>query len=84
MKGLFKKQNELYKRQYDLSDLKAKCNDYKEHRKIAKAQNEVYKKYIFYKNLNKAIKEVEKNDNQRRDKSSDLNFNIFTSTNNRT
>ncbi len=70
MSNLFRKQNELYKKQYDLADLKAKCNNYKEFNKIAKAQDEIYKKYMFYKNLNKAMKEVNKNDDKRRNKSS--------------
>lgn len=64
MSSLFKKQNELYKKQYDLADLKANCDNFKESRRLSKAQDELYKKYMFYKNLNKAMKEVNKNDNK--------------------
>ena len=61
--SLFKRQEELYKEQYDLSQVAFAGGNYEQARAIKKKQDEAYKKYMFYKNFNKARKEAE-NDNK--------------------
>ena len=58
--SLFERQEELYQKQYGLSKATFNNIDYEQARKIKKEQDETYKKYMFFKNFNKARKEAEK------------------------
>lgn len=55
MLALNKKINEQREKSMSLKAIALNCKDYKKSVDIAKKQDEAYKKFMFYKNLNKAL-----------------------------
>lgn len=50
-----RKQNELYWEQKKLRDLSMCKGDYEQQQEMRKEQDKLYKKFIFYQNLNEAV-----------------------------
>lgn len=48
-------QHELYKQSCELRKLSSKTKDFKRARELHKEQDKVYKKWLFFKNLENAI-----------------------------
>ena len=59
-----KKQNELYWKSKELRDLSMTNGDYEQKEKMRKKQDELYKKFVFYRNLNSAIEREKKNEHE--------------------
>lgn len=59
-----KKQNELYWKSKELRDLSMTNGNYEQKEKMRKKQDELYKKFVFYRNLNSAIERKKKNEHE--------------------
>lgn len=64
MSNRIKKQNELYWKQKELRDNSMLRGNYDQINDMRKKQDDLYKKYKFYKNLNNAIERKKENENK--------------------
>lgn len=66
MSNRIKKQNELYWKQKELRDMSMIGGNYEQVGKMRKKQDDLYKRFKFYKGLNKALERKNDENNETR------------------